>query len=84
MIDFDIINDPELENHIKILDEKIEHLKSKFDIELKTYSYILRIGLNIIQDESFENLIERINHNRELENALNNLGGYEIDFLYEL
>jgi hypothetical protein len=49
MIDFDIINDPELENHIKILDEKIEHLKSKFDIELKTYSYILRIGLNIIQ-----------------------------------
>lgn len=81
MINIDEIKDTAFETLIKKFDEGIDYLKTQFNIELKTYGNILRIALNNIQSESFNNLIERTNINRELENALSNAGGYTIDFL---
>ncbi|GAA4790184.1 hypothetical protein GCM10023231_17630 [Olivibacter ginsenosidimutans] len=83
MINFRNIPAIELEEYIKKLDEKIAYVKSEFDFELKSYGNILRIALNAIQQETIENLIERLGINRELENGLDNAGGYSIDFLNE-
>lgn len=83
MINFRNIPAIELEEYIKKLDEKITYVKSEFDFELKSYGNILRIALNAIQQETIENLIERLGINRELENALDNAGGYSVDFLNE-
>src|SRR5690606_32497755 len=81
MINFRNIPSNELENFIKNLDEKIAYVHTQFGFELKSYGNILRIALNAIQQETIENLIERVGINRELENALDNAGGYSIDFL---
>lgn len=83
MINFRNIPAIELEEYIKKLDEKITYVKSEFGFELKSYGNILRIALNAIQQETIENLIERLGINRELENALDNAGGYSVDFLNE-
>ena len=50
---------------------------------MKTYGNFLRIVLNNIQPDSINNLIERVNVNRELERALDNTGGYTINILGE-
>ncbi|MFA6923845.1 MAG: hypothetical protein WC223_06265 [Bacteroidales bacterium] len=81
MIEVHEIRDTDFETLIKTFDEKINYLKTQFNIELKTYGNILRIALNNIQSESFNNLIERTNINRELENALSNADGYTTDFI---
>lgn len=81
MINIYEIKDTAFETLIKKFDNGIDYLKTQFNIELKTYGNILRIALNNIQSESFNNLIERTNINRELANALSNAGGYTIDFL---
>jgi len=81
MINFRNIPSNELEAHIKNLDEKIAYANSEFGIELKSYGNILRIALNAVQYETIENLIERVGINRELENALDNAGGYSLDYL---
>ena len=83
MINFRNIPSNELENFIKNLDEKITYVHTQFSFELKSYGNILRIALNAIQQETIENLIERLGINRELENGLDNAGGYSIDFLNE-
>jgi len=81
MINFRNIPSNELEAHIKNLDEKIAYINSEFGIELKSYGNILRIALNAVQYETIENLIERVGINRELENTLDNAGGYSLDYL---
>ncbi|VTR43663.1 hypothetical protein [Sphingobacterium thalpophilum] len=81
MINFRNIPSNELEVHIKNLDEKIAYANLKLGIELKSYGNILRIALNAVQYETIENLIERVEINRELENALDNTGGYSLDYL---
>lgn len=83
MINFRNISSREIDEHIKNLDEKIAYVNSEFGFELKSYGNILRIALNAIQQETIENLIERVGINRELENALDNAGGYSVDFLNE-
>lgn len=83
MIKVDEIKDPEFEMHIKNFDESIDYLKTHFNIELKTFGNFLRIILNNIQPDSLNNLIERVNINRELERGLDNSGGYTTDILGE-
>ena len=83
MIEFDIIRDSRLSALIKDLDEFIEDVRSRFGIDIKSYGSILRIALNAIQVETFDNLLERIRFNRELERALETVGGYTIDVLEE-
>lgn len=81
MINFRNIPSNELEEYIKKIDEKIAYVNSEFGFELKSYGNILRIALNAIQQETIENLIERLSINRELENGLDNAGGYSLDYL---
>ncbi|MCK9234655.1 MAG: hypothetical protein M0O98_05640 [Acholeplasmataceae bacterium] len=83
MIKFRNIPSAEIENYIGRLDNKISFINSEFGIELKSYSNILRIAINAIQKDTIENLIERVKINKELEKALDNAGGYTIDFLGE-
>ena len=78
------IKDIAFENLIKNFDESIDHLKTQFNIELKTYGNFLRIVLNNIQPDAFNNLVERVNVNRELERALDYAGGYSTDFLGDI
>ena len=73
----------DLNDSIKRLDENISYVDSEFDIELKSYGNILRVSINAIQKESIKNLIERLSINKELENGLDNAGGYTIEFLGE-
>lgn len=81
MIIFQDVPSDELELLIKKLDVKIVYIKSEFSIELKSYEYILRVAINAIQKEVLENLIERLSANKELENGLDNVGGYTMDYL---
>jgi len=83
MINVDEIHDTAFETLINKFDESIDYLKIQFNIELKTYGNFLRIVLNNIQPDSFNNLIDRVNINRELERALDNTGGYTSDILEE-
>src|SRR5437762_10512659 len=83
MIKVTELKDIAFENLIKSFDESIDYLNTQFNIELKTYGNFLRIILNNIQPDSFNNLIERVNVNRELERALDNSGGYTIEILGE-
>jgi len=83
MIKFRNIPSAEIESFIGHLDNKISFLNSEFGIELKSYGNILRIAINAIQKDTIENLIERVKINKELEKALDNAGGYTIDFLGE-
>ena len=83
MIKFRNIPIAEIESFIGYLDNKISFLNSEFGIELKSYGNILRIAINAIQKDTIENLIERVKINKELEKALDNAGGYTIDFLGE-
>jgi hypothetical protein len=73
----------EIDNFIRNLDDKMSFISSEFGIELKSYGNILRIAINAIQQDTIENLIERVKINNELENELDNAGGYTIDFLGE-
>jgi hypothetical protein len=81
MINFRNIPNNEIECLIKGLDEKIQYVHSEFGFDLKSYGNILRIGLNAIQSETIENLVNRLNINKELEKELDNAGGYTIDYL---
>lgn len=81
MINFRNIPNNEIEERIKNLDSKVQFVHSEFGFDLKSYGNILRIGLNAIQSETIENLINRLNINRELEKELDNAGGYTIDYL---
>lgn len=81
MIEFRDIPSNELDEYIERLDSKIAHVNSEFGFELKSYGNILRIAINAVQKETNENLIERVTINRELENGLENAGGYTVDYL---
>jgi len=81
MINFKNIPSSKMETLIKKLDEKIQYVRLEFGFELKSYGNILRIGLNAVQTETIENLIDRLTINKELENELENAGGYTIDYL---
>lgn len=83
MIKFKNISGNELDELINKLDEKISFVNSEFGFELKSYGNILRIAINAIQKETIENLIERVTINKELERALENAGGYTVDYLGE-
>lgn len=83
MINFRNILSNEIDELINKLDEKIAYVKSEFGTDLKSYGNILRIALNALQIETIENLIERLTINRELENALDNAGGYTLEYLNE-
>src|ERR1700744_6005326 len=83
MIVFKIIENEELNVCINSFDAKTDYLRKQFNIELKTYGNIIRIALNTIQTEAFDNLIERVKVNKELERALDYIGGYTIDFISE-
>ncbi len=81
MIQIYEIENSEFEFISNKFDESIKILKTQYDIDLKTYGIYLRIMLNNIQPDSLINLIERIKVNQELENALDNIGGYTTDSL---
>jgi len=81
MIKFKNIPNNELDKLINKLDETISFVNSEFGVELKSYGNILRIAINAIQQETVENLIERVTLNKELERALDNTGGYTVDYL---
>ncbi|MCZ4696420.1 hypothetical protein DWB61_17375 [Ancylomarina euxinus] len=83
MISFRNIKSDELEQLISKLDENIAFVNSEFGIELKSYGTILRIAINAIQQETIENLTERLSINKELENGLEDAGGYTTDYLDE-
>jgi hypothetical protein len=83
MINVVIIKNIEMNDRIKKFDAKIVFMKSQFNIELKTYGNIVRIALNAIQGDTFDNLIEKLEINKELERALDYAGGYTIDFINE-
>lgn len=81
MIRFKNIPSSEVENSIRFLDKKISNVNAEFGIELKSYENILRIAINAIQPDTIENLIERLKINKELEQGLENYGGYTIEYL---
>jgi hypothetical protein len=81
MIRFRNIPSAEIENSIKVLDNKISYVNAEFGIELKSYGNILRIAINAIQPDTIENLIERLKINKELEHGLENYGGYTTEYL---
>lgn len=81
MINFKNIPSTELDELIKRLDDKMSFVHSDFGFELKSYGNIIRIAINAIQEETIENLIDRLTINRELERELDNAGGYTIDYL---
>lgn len=83
MIECIVIKDEQLEILINQLDEAVNFIKSEFNFELKSYEAMLRIAINAIQKDTFNNLLERLEINRELERALDNAGGYTIEFLQE-
>ncbi len=83
MIECIVIKNEQLDLLITQLDEAVTFIKSKFNFELKSYEAMLRIALNAIQNDTFNNLLERLEINRELERGLNNAGGYAIDYLEE-
>ena len=81
MIDFLIIKDESLNALIQKIDDSIEYIKSNFEIELKSYEAMLRISFNAIQTDTFNNILERLEINRELERGLDNTGGYTLEYL---
>lgn len=81
MITFEVIQNTEFESLINKFDAQINNLRKQYNIELKHYGNFLRLGLNTIKTESFDNLLERLEVNRELERALDNAGGYTLEFL---
>ena len=83
MIECIVINDEKLNLFVNQLDETIKFIKSEFNFELKSYEAMLRIALNAIQFETFTNLLERLDINRELERNLENVGGYDTEYLQE-
>jgi len=81
MIEFLIIKDEPLNTLIHKIDESISFIKSEFGIELKSYEAMLRIAFNSIQTDTFNNILERLEINRELERGLDNAGGYTFEYL---
>lgn len=83
MIKVEIISDSEFDSLIRTFDDQIKNLKLQFlnQIELKSFGNLLRLVLNTLRADAFDNILERIEVNRELETALDNVGGYTIDFL---
>ncbi len=81
MIDFLIIKDEALNVLIQKIDDSIEYIKSEFGIELKSYEAMLRIAFNAIHPDTFNNILERLETNRELERGLENYGGYTLESL---
>ena len=81
MIEFLIIKDEPLNTLIRKIDESIVYIKNEFGIELKSYEAMLRIAFNAIHTDSFSNIFERLEINRELERGLDNAGGYTLEYL---
>lgn len=78
MISFLIIKDESLNALIQKIDDSIAYIKSEFGIELKSYEATLRIAFNAIHTYTFNNILERLEINRELERGLENYGGYNL------
>src|SRR5699024_11125743 len=83
MINFKNIPSAELDEYFRRLDAKIAFVYSEFGITLKSYGNFIRVAINSIQPDAIEDLIERVNINRELERALDNSGGYTVEDLAE-
>ena len=81
MIEFLIIKTEPLNALIQKIDESIVFIKSEFGIELKSYEAMLRIAFNAIHTDTFNNILERLEINRELERGLDNTGGYTLEYL---
>lgn len=81
MVEFLIIKDKPLNDLINKIDKSLSFIKSEFGIELKSYEAMLRIAFNCIQTDTFNNILERLEINRELERGLDNAGGYTSDYL---
>jgi len=81
MIDFLTIKDESLNALIQKIDGSIVYVKSEFGIDLKSYEAMLRIAFNAIHNDTFSNILERLETNRELERGLDNYGGYNLDSL---
>lgn len=81
MTEFLTIKDDLLNALIQKIDESIELIKIKFGIELRSYEAMLRIAFNAINTDTFNNILERLETNRELERGLGNYGGYTLKSL---
>ncbi|MBN9379929.1 MAG: hypothetical protein J0H74_04150 [Chitinophagaceae bacterium] len=83
MINFIIIANKKLDECINRFDDIVRYVKEQYNVEIRTYGNILRVALNAVTPETFENLIERLNTNQELERGLAFSGGYTIGHLQE-
>jgi hypothetical protein len=83
MIDFLLIKDEQLNELIQKIDESITYIKHEFGIELKSYEAMLRIALNAIHTDTFNNILERLEINRDLELRLEYYGGYNLEYLQD-
>lgn len=73
------IQDDDLEKHVQKFEECMNFVNDlDYSIKINSYSYFLRLGLNSIQSEVYDYLLNRLENNRELEN---NQGGYSMDFI---
>ncbi|MCG8319516.1 MAG: hypothetical protein MI921_08455 [Cytophagales bacterium] len=81
MIEIVTVSAPELETYLNDLDKDMAAVRQQLGVEIKSYGHILRIALNTLQPESFDNLLDRVTINMELENALEFAGGYTMEYL---
>jgi len=74
-IEIDCIEDKEIDCLIQHFEKCIKFVSElEYPIKLKSYGYFLRLALNAIQEEQFDDLLMRLKSNKELER---NEGGYE-------
>ncbi|MCL2073119.1 MAG: hypothetical protein FWH18_04305 [Marinilabiliaceae bacterium] len=74
-IDVNCIQDNELDTLIQHFEDCIKYISSlEFPIKLNSYGYFLRLALNAIQEEQFDDVLWLLKRNKELER---NDGGYE-------
>jgi hypothetical protein len=72
-IAIECIDDVKLSALIQHFEDCVEYVSS-LGIPLKSYGYFLRLALNVLQEEQFNNLLMRLDRNKDLEK---NDGGYE-------
>lgn len=72
-VEIELIDDSDLDLLIHHFEDCMEYVYS-LGISLKSYGYFLRLALNTIHEEQFDNLSMRLERNKELER---NDGGYE-------
>jgi len=78
-IKVEVIQDPLLTEKLQNFEACIDSISQlEYPVKLVSYPYFLRLGLNTMQPDIFDYLINRLKNNRELEN---NEAGYSMEYL---